>query len=63
MIITHPHPCKQDSFMLLILYHDASGLERAGRLFPFRTGVATPDWVVLGERTDEIGAAGVDAAG
>jgi len=49
--------------MLLILYHDAAGLERAGRLFPYRTGVAAPDWVVLSERTDVIGAAGVDAAG
>lgn len=49
--------------MLLILYYDVSGLERAGRLFPFRTGVAAPDWVVLSERTDLIGAAGVDAAG
>lgn len=49
--------------MLFFLYNDISGLERAARLFPFRTGVAAPDWVVLDERADSFGAAGVVAAG
>ncbi len=63
MVFTYPHPSLDDSIMLFLLYNDASGLERALRLFPFRTGVAAPDWVVLDERADSFGAAGVVAAG
>jgi hypothetical protein len=63
IIFTHPHPSRKDSLVLFVLYRDFSGLERAARLFPFRTGVAAPDWVVLGERSEMFGAAGVDAAG
>jgi len=49
--------------MLMMLYHDGQSLERAARLFPFRTGIMAPDWVVVGDRMDAFGAAGIDAAG
>ena len=39
------------------------GLERAIRLFPIRTGVLSPDWLVVDGRADTIGAAGVQGAG
>ena len=63
MIFTHPHPSRKDSLVLFLLYYDLPGIERVARLFPFRSGVAVPDWVIIGERSDEFGAAGVDAAG
>lgn len=49
--------------MLFIIATDAFGLERAMRLFPFRTGVTVPDWIVVGDAADAIGAAGVVGAG
>ncbi|KAF9532428.1 hypothetical protein CPB83DRAFT_891154 [Crepidotus variabilis] len=57
------HPMDHITFMLLLVYNDLAGLERALRLFPFRTGIAVPDWVVLGDGVDKVGAAGVLAAG
>jgi len=59
----HPHPTLIDSLMLFILYNDDPALERAVRLFPFRTGVAVPDWVVVGPMMDTLGAAGIEGAG
>lgn len=49
--------------MLFILSTDSYGLERAARLFPIRTGITVPDWLVVGESADSIGAAGVIGAG
>ena len=49
--------------MLLIQSTDDSGLERAAKLFPIRTGVAVPDWIVVGPTADKVGAAGVVSAG
>ncbi|KAF8964119.1 hypothetical protein BDZ97DRAFT_1758215 [Flammula alnicola] len=65
ILFSHPHPTRVDSesFMLFILYNDGSGLERALRLFPFRTGVAIPDWLVVGNKMDNFGAGGIEAAG
>jgi hypothetical protein len=37
---------------------DDFGLERAVRLFPFRTGLAGPEWIVVGDTPGEILAAG-----
>jgi hypothetical protein len=37
---------------------DKQGLESAARLFPFRTGLATPEWMVTGNTSGEILAAG-----
>jgi hypothetical protein len=49
--------------MLFIIAHDKSGLERTVRLFPIRTGLALADWLVIGKRADEQGAAGIEKAG
>lgn len=49
--------------MVFLLYNSVSSLERALRLFPYRTGVAVPDWLVAGEKMDSIGAGGIEAAG
>ena len=49
--------------MLFIIAHDQSGLERALRLFPIRTGLALADWLVIGKQADKRGAAGIEKAG
>ena len=49
--------------MLFIIAHDRSGLERAARLFPTRTGLALADWMVIGKQADEVGASGIQRAG
>ncbi|KAG2149291.1 hypothetical protein DEU56DRAFT_869477 [Suillus clintonianus] len=49
--------------VLFLQSSEPRGLERALRLFPVRTGVLVPDWLVVDERADRIGAGGVEAAG
>jgi hypothetical protein len=49
--------------MLFIIANDQSGLERAVRLFPMRTGLALADWMVIGKQADKRGAAGIEKAG
>lgn len=49
--------------MLFLQSSDPGGLERALRLFPIRTGVLVPDWLVVDGRVDRIGAGGAEAAG
>jgi hypothetical protein len=49
--------------MLFMISSDMPGLERLARLFPIRTGVAVPSWVVLTNASDYIGAAGIHGAG
>ncbi|KAJ7684731.1 hypothetical protein DFH06DRAFT_1277353 [Mycena polygramma] len=63
VLFLHPHPHDVDSKMLFLLSTDASGLERAGRLFPIRTGVTVPDWLITSGRADHTGAGGVLGAG
>ncbi|KIM48997.1 hypothetical protein M413DRAFT_92377 [Hebeloma cylindrosporum] len=63
LMFSHPHPTQNNSLMLFILYNDDSGLERAVRVFPFRTGVAVPDCVIVGAMMDTLGAAGIEGAG
>ncbi|KAF8876046.1 hypothetical protein CPB84DRAFT_1838726 [Gymnopilus junonius] len=64
LLFLHPHLRNQsDSFMMFILYNDKSSLERAVRLFPFRTGIAVPEWLVTGDKMDVFGAGGIQAAG
>uniref|UniRef100_A0A8H8CMV3 Peptidase S9 prolyl oligopeptidase catalytic domain-containing protein n=1 Tax=Psilocybe cubensis TaxID=181762 RepID=A0A8H8CMV3_PSICU len=69
-LFLHPHPIAvadghgdRQSLMLFMLYTDKSALEKLVRLFPFRTGVGVPDWLVVGEKMDSFGAGGVEAAG
>jgi hypothetical protein len=63
IMFTHPHESSPPSTMLFIIAHDQSGLERAARLFPVRTGMALADWLVIGKRADKQGAAGIEKAG
>ncbi|KAJ8462025.1 hypothetical protein ONZ51_g11162 [Trametes cubensis] len=62
-LILHPHPTHDDSLLLLMHGTDAVGLERALRLFPIRTGITVPDWVIVTREADERGTAGVEGAG
>ncbi|ESK87531.1 transmembrane protein [Moniliophthora roreri MCA 2997] len=63
LLFLHPHPTNQNGKMLLMQSTDETGLERAARLFPIRTGIAVPDWIVIGPLADKAGAAGVLSAG
>jgi len=63
VLFTHPHPGGGQGNMLFIMHNDKNGLERASRLFPIRTGVAVPDWMIVGEKMDNFGAGGVKGAG
>jgi hypothetical protein len=63
IMFTHPHESSPSSTLLFIIAHDRSGLERAARLFPTRTGLALADWIVIGKRADEVGASGIQKAG
>ncbi|KAI9568965.1 hypothetical protein HD554DRAFT_2254838 [Boletus coccyginus] len=63
ILFCQPHPYDVQSIALFVQSTDAPGLERAVRLFPIRTGVLSPDWLVVDGRADTIGAAGVQGAG
>jgi len=59
----HPHPERQDATILFLCAEDEAGMENILRLFPIRTGVAVPDWVVVGNHSQLVGSAGVKSAG
>ncbi|KAJ7285998.1 hypothetical protein C8J57DRAFT_1286459 [Mycena rebaudengoi] len=63
ILFLHPHPTNPEGQVLFLLSTDSHGLERAGRLFPIRTGVSVPDWVITSSRADQKGAGGVVGAG
>jgi hypothetical protein len=63
IMFTHPHERSPSSTMLFIIANDQSGLERAARLFPIRTGLALADWLVIGKQADKQGASGIQSAG
>ncbi|KAJ7702393.1 hypothetical protein B0H17DRAFT_923464 [Mycena rosella] len=63
ILFLHPHPQNINGQILFLLSTDASGLERAGRLFPIRTGVTVPDWLITSSRAEQTGAGGVIGAG
>ena len=48
-----------------ILMDDAGlkALERSFRFLPLRTGVPAPDWLIVDEKADQIGMAGLLGAG
>ncbi|KAF8894431.1 hypothetical protein BD779DRAFT_1501027 [Infundibulicybe gibba] len=62
-LFLHPHPSNTKGLILFMIYSDALSLERAAKLFPIRTGITVPDWVVIGSRADLVGAAGIEGAG
>src|SRR5277367_2016646 len=57
------HPLEQSRLLLIICGTDNKGLERAAKLFPYRTGVGQPDWAVVGPKTGFQGMQGVEAMG
>ncbi|KAJ7168119.1 hypothetical protein C8R43DRAFT_1060269 [Mycena crocata] len=63
ILFLHPHPHNNDGQILFLLSTDTLGLERAGRLFPIRTGVTVPDWLITSSAAEHTGAAGVIGAG
>ncbi|TDL27220.1 hypothetical protein BD410DRAFT_713943 [Rickenella mellea] len=63
IIFTHPHPVNVNSMALIVSGTDESGLERALRLVPLRTGVPVPDWILIGDEADNRGGAGIIGAG
>ena len=62
-LFLHPHPTDAKALALFVHGADANGLERAVRLFPIRTGVTVPDWIVVGAQADDRGTGGVRGAG
>ncbi|KAI0781232.1 hypothetical protein BD413DRAFT_600635 [Trametes elegans] len=62
-LFLHPHPSREESLLLFLHGADAEGLERGLRLFPIRTGVTVPDWIVVGSQADARGSGGVEGAG
>ena len=62
-LFLHPHPSVTDASVLFLYAQDGSALERGLRLFPIRTGVPIPDWVVTTERADEVGSGGIEGMG
>ncbi|EPQ58538.1 hypothetical protein GLOTRDRAFT_36458, partial [Gloeophyllum trabeum ATCC 11539] len=63
-IFLHPHPTRSDDNVVFMLADDPLTLERVVKLFPVRTGVTVPDWLVIsGSSIDQRGAAGVKGAG
>lgn len=63
ILVLQAHPTLPGGRMILMQSTDSTGLERAARLFPIRTGVAVPDWVIVGPKADQIGASGIIGAG
>ncbi|KAK0197474.1 hypothetical protein F5146DRAFT_48465 [Armillaria mellea] len=63
LLFLHSHPMKADGNMVMLQSTDAAGLERVARLFPIRTGVPVPDWLIVGPLADTQGAGGVMGAG
>lgn len=57
------HPLPRSRLLLCICGTDQEGLERAARLFPYRTGVGQPDWVVVGPEMGDEGMQGAKAMG
>ncbi|KAI0798096.1 hypothetical protein C8Q75DRAFT_34633 [Abortiporus biennis] len=65
-IFLHPHPLRPTGLSLIIYpgSHDLdANLERGRKLFPIRTGVPIPDWVILDETVDSISLGGIRGAG
>ena len=62
-IFLYRHPTHPDAATLFLRAEDESGMENVLRLFPIRTGVFGPDWMVISSETATLGAAGVTGAG
>ena len=63
LIFTHPHPSDPRGLMLFMDGTDDAALERVLRLIAPRTGIAVPDWIIIGDEADSKGIGGVIGAG
>ena len=63
LLFTHPHPLNPRGLVLFVDGSDDAALERVLRLIAPRTGIAVPDWLIVGEEADSKGMAGVIGAG
>ncbi|CAB4492540.1 hypothetical protein RhiirA1_538356 [Rhizophagus irregularis] len=57
------HPYKVSQLSLIISGTDISGLDQISKLFPKRTGVPIPDWIITGPETKWKGIGGLLGAG
>ena len=57
------HPLARSRVLIIICGTDQLGLEKAAKLFPYRTGVGQPDWIVVGSKIGVQGMQGVEAMG
>ena len=61
-IFLYQHPTHPHASTLFLRADDETGMENVLRLFPTRTGVFGPDWMVVSPETATLGAAGVTGA-
>ena len=59
----HKHPTHPAAKTLFLRADDEIGMENVLRLFPIRTGVFGPDWMIVSSEAATLGAAGVTGAG
>jgi hypothetical protein len=57
------HPLRRSRLLMVICGVDQKGLELAAKLFPYRTGVGQPDWIIVGSKMGNEGMRGVEAMG
>lgn len=57
------HPLARSRVLMIICGTDQMGLEKAAKLFPYRTGVGQPDWIVVGPKMGVQGMQGVESMG
>ncbi|CAG8824433.1 36435_t:CDS:1, partial [Racocetra persica] len=57
------HPYKIDYLALILAGTDHKGLDQVTKLFPKRTGVPIPDWIIVGPESAWKGAGGLLGAG
>ncbi|KAK2467077.1 hypothetical protein APHAL10511_001335 [Amanita phalloides] len=62
-LFLHPPFKGSQGSVLFMVSSSVTGFENAIRLFPIRTGVPIPDWLVIGRNVDQLGAAGIQGAG
>lgn len=62
-LFLHPHPTNPAALALVLFADDERSLERVLRLFPIRTGITVPDWLVVSDEADKLGTGGVVSAG
>ncbi|CAG8727095.1 4504_t:CDS:2, partial [Scutellospora calospora] len=57
------YPYKIKHLALIMAGTDYKGLDQIAKLFPKRTGVPIPDWIIVGPETAWKGAGGLLGAG